>query len=234
MNAPESNQLAIDGGLPTGLASRRHQMFPELSAAEIERIRRFGKERRYAQGERLFAAGEPGPGMFVILKGSVLISQRDGLGHVAPIATQGPGQFLAEVGQLSGRHALVDGYAAEDAETILVPPGQLRALIIAEADLGERIVRALILRRVGLIEASASGPVLIGASQSPDLLRLQTFLKRNGQPHQVVDPKNDEAAASILEQYGADASAVLVVCPDGSVLINPSEQALGRCLGMLD
>ena len=36
-----------------------------------------------------------------------------------------------------------------------MPPEQLRALIIAEADLGERIVRALILRRVGLIEAGA-------------------------------------------------------------------------------
>ena len=66
-----------------------------------------------------------------------------------------------------------------------MPPGQLRALIIAEADLGERIVRALILRRVALIEAGASGPVLIGQPQSADVLRLQNFLRRNGQPHHV-------------------------------------------------
>lgn len=225
--------MAADN-LPGTLASRRHQMFPELTAAEIARIRRFGTLRQYARGERLFGAGEPGPGMFVVLKGAVLISQRDGLGHVAPIATQGPGQFLAEVGQLSGRHALVDGYAQEDVETLLVPPEQLRALIIAEADLGERIVRALILRRVGLIEASATGPVLIGEPQSPDVLRLQTFLKRNGQPHQVVDPKIDEAAAALFEPYGVSPGAVLVVCPNGAVLINPSEHAMGRCLGMLD
>lgn len=234
MNAPDSNRLSPGSELPSALASRRHQMFPELTAAEIERIRRFGTVRRYARGERLFAAGEPGPGMFVVLKGAVRISQRDGLGHVAPIATQGPGQFLAEVGQLSGRHALVDGDAEEDVETILVAPEQLRALIIAEADLGERIVRALILRRVGLIEATVTGPVLIGEPQSPDVMRLQTFLKRNGHPHQVVDAKDDEAAASMREQYGAAASAVLVVCPNGSVLVNPSESALGRCLGMLD
>lgn len=233
MKVTDSELMAADN-LPGTLASRRHQMFPELTAAEIARIRRFGTLRQYARGERLFAAGEPGPGMFVVLKGAVLISQRDGLGHVAPIATQGPGQFLAEVGQLSGRHALVDGYAQEDVETLLVPPEQLRALIIAEADLGERIVRALILRRVGLIEASATGPVLIGEPQSPGLLRLQTFLKRNGQPHQVVDPKNDEAAAALFEPYGVSPGAVLVVCPNGSVLINPSEHAMGRCLGMLD
>jgi len=220
--------------LQGSLASRRHQMFPQLSEAEIARIRRFGEVRRYRRGERLFAAGEPGPGMFVVLSGSVVISQRDGLGHVVPIASQGPGQFLGEVAALSGRHALVDAHAETDAEMLLVPPEQLRALIIAEADLGERIVRALILRRVGLIEAGASGPVLIGEPQSPDMLRLQTFLKRNGYPHHAVDGKRDSAASAMLEQYGATPGQVLVICPNGSVLVDPSEEVLGRCLGMLD
>ena len=223
-----------DNDHPSTLASRRHQMFPVLTEAEIARIRRFGEVRRYERGARLFAAGQPSPGMFVVLKGVVAISQRDGMGHVVPIASQGPGHFLAEVSQLSGRHALVDGYAEEDVETLLVPSEQLRALIVAEADLGERILRALILRRVGLIESGASGPVLIGEPQSPDVLRLQTFLKRNGYPHHLIDARHDAAAAAMLEQYGAAVGTVLAVCPNGSVLLNPSEGALGRCLGMLD
>ena len=209
-------------------------MFPQLTDADIARIRRFGTLRRFARGERLFAAGEPRPGMFVVLKGTVTISQRDGLGNVAPIATQGPGQFLAEVSTLSGGHALVDGHAEEDVETLLLPSDQLRALIIAEADLGERIVRALILRRVALIQAGGSGPVLIGEPSSPDVLRLQSFLERNGYPHHVVDAEHDGAAAVMLEQYGTPADAVLAICPNGSVLLNPSEEALARCLGMLD
>jgi len=107
----DSNSDPMAGDDPTStIVSRRHQIFPQLTDAEIARISRFGMPRHYARGERLFAAGEPGPGMFVVLKGTVVISQRDGLGHVVPIATQGPGQFLAEVSQLSGRHALVDGY----------------------------------------------------------------------------------------------------------------------------
>ena len=220
--------------LPATLSGRREQMFPQLTDAEIARISRFGTLRRYARGDRLLTAGEPAPGMFVVLKGTVVTSQRDGLGHVAPLWTRCRGHFIAEVSTLSGRHALVDAHAEDDVETLLVPPEKLRALIIAEADLGERIVRALILRRVGLIEAGASGPVLIGEAQSPGVLRLQTFLKRNGYPHQVVDGKVDEAAAAMLDQYGAVAGAVLVVCPNGSVLLDPSDEALGRCLGMLD
>ena len=185
------------------VTTRRHQMFPVLTESEIARISRFGNVRRYERGARLFAAGEPGPGMFVVLKGVVAISQRDGLGHVVPVVRLGPGEFSGEIAQLSGRHGLVDGYAEEEVETLLVPPGQLRALIIAEADLGERIVRALILRRVALIESGASGPVLIGQPDSPEVLRLQGFLRRNGQPHHVVDATREDDAAALLEQYGA-------------------------------
>ena len=220
--------------LPPAIASRQHQMFPVLTETEIARISRFGTVRRYERGARLFTAGEPGPGMFVVLKGHLAINQRDGLGHVVPIVRQGPGEFSGEVASLSGGDAMVDGYAEEDVETLLVPPSQLRALIIAEADLGERIVRALILRRVGLIASGASGPVLIGRPGSPELLRLQNFLSRNGRPHQVIDAAQAGDAAALLEEYGVALADVLVACPDGSVLRNPSEDALARCLGMLD
>ncbi|MDM0068954.1 FAD-dependent oxidoreductase [Variovorax sp. J31P207] len=212
--------------------TRRHQMFPVLSAQDIGRIRRFGSVRRYARGDCLFRAGEPGPGMFVVLEGVVAITQRDGLGRVVPIEHQGPGHFLAEIAQLSGRPALVDGHAEADVETLLVPPDQLRALIIAEADLGERLVRAMILRRVALIESGASGPVLIGPPQSAGVLRLQNFLGRNGYPYHVVDVTQDADAAALLEQYGE--AELLAVCPDGSVMPNPTEHALARCLGMVD
>ena len=209
-------------------------MFPVLTESEIARIGRFGTVRRYARGDRLFGAGEPGPGMFVVLKGVLAMSQRDGLGHVVPIGSHGAGEFSGEVASLSGGQTLVDAYAEEDVETLLVPPSQLRALIIAEADLGERIVRALILRRVALIQSGASGPVLMGRRESPELLRLQNFLTRNASPHQVVDATQDRDAAALLEQYGAALADALVVCPDGSVLLNPSEDALARTLGMLD
>ncbi len=218
----------------TGVGSRRHQMFPTLTESEIARVSQFGALRRFVKGDRLFAVGEPSPGMFVVLTGHVTVSQRDGMGHVVPITTHGRGQFSGEVAQLSGRHGLADGHADDDVEAVLIAPEQLRALIIAEADLGERIVRALILRRVGLIESGVSGPVLIGAPESPEVMRLQTFLRRNGHPHQVMGGAQDATTAALLSQYGATESDVLALCPNGSVLLNPSEAALARCLGILD
>jgi thioredoxin reductase (NADPH) len=213
---------------------RLEQTFPTLTAEEIARMRRFGEVRNYKQGEKLFETGKPGPGMFVLLSGRVAISQRDGLGHVTPVIDQGPGQFLAEVGQLSGRVALVDAHAEGDVETLLIPPVRLRALLVAEADLGERIMRALILRRVSLIQGGVGGPVLIGPSNSVDVVRLQSFLSRNGFPHHLLDPEKDHDAAELIARYSPSPTDwPLVVVADGTVLRNPSETELARAVGMI-
>jgi len=213
---------------------RLEQTFPELTAPEIARMRRFGEVRHYKDGETLFKTGKPGPGMFVILSGHVAITQRDGFGHVTPVIDQGPGQFLAEIGQLSGRVALVDGHADGDVETLLIPPERLRALLVAEADLGERIMRALILRRVSLIQGGVGGPVLIGPTNSSGVVRLQGFLTRNGFPHHLLDPERDHDAAELITRYSPSPSDwPLVVIADGTVLRNPVESELARALGMI-
>jgi hypothetical protein len=56
--------------------------------------------------------------LLVILAGTVVMIQRDDLADHAPIVTYGPGSFLGELAQLSGRPALLDGQAegAVDAE----------------------------------------------------------------------------------------------------------------------
>jgi thioredoxin reductase (NADPH) len=210
---------------------RLEQTFPTLTPEEIARIHRFGEVRNFSDGEALFETGKVGPGMFVLLSGHVEITRRDGLGRVTPIIEHGPGQFLAELGQLSGRNALVDGHADGKVETLLIPPERLRALLIAEADLGERIMRALILRRVSLIRGGAGGPVLIGQSNSAGVVRLQGFLTRNGYPHQPV--ADGEAAALIARHSPMESDFPLVVTPDGAVLRNPRESEIARAMGMI-
>lgn len=213
---------------------RDEHVFPKLTPQEIDRLRRFGEVRRYVPGDALFVTGDVAPGMYVLIKGSVRVTRRDPLGHAAPIVEQGPGEFVAEVGQLSGQPAFVDVHAIGDVEALLIPPQNLRALMIEEAELGERIMHALILRRVVVIEAGAGGPVLIGPESSPDVIRLQGFLARNAYPHQLLDPEKDEDAARLVQQYAPNPSDLpLAVCPKGTILKNPSEAELARALGMV-
>src|SRR6202035_5325928 len=214
--------------------NRNEQMFPKLTPNEIDGLHRFGEVRHYAPGEVLFVTGSVAPGMYVLINGSVRVTRRDPLGHSAPIAEQGPRDFVAEVGQLSGQPAFVDVHAIDDVEALLIPPENLRALMIEEPELGERIMHALILRRIALIEAGAGGPVLIGPESSPDVIRLQGFLARNAYPHQLLDPARDPDAAKLVQQYAPDPTDLpLAVCPKGSILKNPNETELARALGMV-
>jgi thioredoxin reductase (NADPH) len=252
----EPSEQEAGNAAPTGptsnaaLASRFHQMFPVLSAAEIDRVRRFGEVRRFPAGEPLFEAGESVPGMYVILSGRVAIVPRDGLGQTAPLAAFAqligapveemtevvPGEVMAEIGQLSGRHDLTvyDARAVGDVDAIVVPPDALRTLLVAEAELGERILRALILRRVALIEIGFGGPVIIGPTRSPDVTRLSHFLERNAIPFRVVDPEQDQDGASLLVRLAARPEELpIVVMPDGRLLKNPTKQDLARAQGLV-
>jgi thioredoxin reductase (NADPH) len=225
----------ISRAKPSIIDSRRGQMFPVLEAAEIERVRRFGSVCRFASGEALVKAGEVGSGLSIILEGQIEAIQKDAVGHEASIVTQGPGSFLGELAQLAGRPALVDAYAREPAKALVIPPERLRALLIAEAELGERIMRALILRRVGLLETGGGGPVIVGRADNGDVLRLDYFLRRNSHPHQTLDPDVDSEAKALIERFQIDSGQLpIVLCPGGQLLRNPSEGELARCLGLVD
>ncbi|HEY1906974.1 MAG TPA: FAD-dependent oxidoreductase [Myxococcaceae bacterium] len=231
---------------PSGALARRFdQMFPVLTAAEIERVRRFGEVRRFQPGEPLARVGRPSPGMYVILSGRLSVVSRDPLGRAQPVAEFNrmvggtpeemeilPGEFIADLGTLTEKPSAIDVQAVEEVETIVVPPDQLRALLIADADLGERIMRALLLRHVALIEIGFGGPVVIGPLRSPEVTRISAFLGRNGTPFRVVDPEEDADAASLVSRYGPGDLPILVM-PDGTVLRKPTKQELGRALGLV-
>jgi thioredoxin reductase (NADPH) len=214
--------------------TRRDQMFPVLEASEIERVRRFGKVRSYGAGAALAKVGDVGHGLTIILAGKVEITQHDELGRRTPIVTYGPGSFMGELAQLSGQRALVDAYAQGAVEALTIAPEQLRALLIAEAELGERVMRALILRRMGLIETGAGGPVIVGRAGNGDVLRLEGFLRRNGHPRQRLDPETDPEAKALIERFHVDPGQLpIVLCPGGELLRNPSENELARCIGLV-
>src|SRR5215510_3781697 len=178
--------------------------------------------------------GEVGHGLNVILSGAVDMTQRHQSGPSTPIVTYGPGAFMGELAQLAGRQALVDAHAREAVEVLLIPPERLRAMFVAEAEVGERVMRALILRRVGLLETGAGGPVIVGRSEHPDVLRLEGFLARNGHPRSKLDPETDPEAKALIDRFHVDPGQLpIVLCSGGQLLRNPSEVELARCIGML-
>ena len=215
------------------VATRRQQMFPVLEAGELERVRRFGTLRSFADGEYLARLGERSQGLMVLLAGNVTVYRRDVTGAQQPIVTYARGGFFGELAQITGRPSLVDARAEGEVSVLLLAPERLRALFIGEAQIGERILRALILRRMLVLEVGAGAPVIIGRPDDRNVLRLQEFLRRNAHPQQTLDPQADPEARALLAPFHIEARQLpMVLCPNGALLRNPTESELAGCLGL--
>ncbi|WP_404712866.1 FAD-dependent oxidoreductase [Sphingomonas sp. MMS24-J13] len=218
--------------------TRRDQMFPTLTIPQIETARRFasGEPRRFEAHETVYEIGERDVPAWLILEGSITAVRRDGIGHEEPIVTHEAGQFTGETSQLSGHATLAAGKAGEDG-VLAVPfdAAHLRALVIGSADVGETIMRAFILRRVGLIEAGIGGgvgSVLLGRRDAPDLVRLSGFLTRNGYPHTVIAACETEGR-ELVERLGVlEEDLPIMICPNGTILHRPSDADAAACLGI--
>lgn len=207
-------------------------MFLRFNDEQIARLSRFGEFRRYSAGEHVASVGDRGIGLRLILSGKIEISQASG-GERLHIVTHERGNFMGELAQLSDRPYLVDAVALTDVELIVIAPERIRSVLVAEADLGEQIMRALILRRVGLIETGA-GPIVIGHEADADVLRLTNFLRRNGHPFHQLDPDQDSCARTLVERFRVEPEELpIVLCPTGQLLRNPTEDQLARCVGLV-
>ncbi len=218
------------------IETRRHQMFPVLDVAQIETAKRFasGGARPFARGEVVFDVGERAAPAWLVLEGTIEVVRRDGLNHEAAIVTLGAGQFSGEISQLAGRASLAAGRVGPRGCTALpFDAAHLRALVIGSAEVGEVIMRAFILRRVGLIQEGGAGSVLVGRPGAADLVRLQGFLARNGYPCTVLDASAEGEGRAIVQRLGVHPEDLpLMLCPNGTVLKRPTDAEAGACLGI--
>jgi thioredoxin reductase (NADPH) len=193
--------------------TRREQIFPVLDQAQIEAAKRFasGPPRDFAPGETVFDVGERHAPAWLVLNGSIDAIGRDG--HGRDITTHHAGQFSGELSQLAGRQSLAIGRAGADGATAIpFDDVHVRALMIGSAEIGEIMMRAFILRRVGLIDEGRAGSTLIGTPGTPDLVRIEGFLGRNGYPYTVLDPAEDLEAKALLERAGVSDDELPVMC----------------------
>ena len=216
--------------------TRHHQRFPVLDAGQMETAKRFasGPARDFAPGEMVFDIGERHAPAWLVLTGSIDVMRRDGLDREAAITTHHAGQFSGEVSQLAGRQSLASGRAgAEGCTALPFDAAHVRALMVGSAEVGEIMMRAFILRRVGLIEQGGVGSVLVGRPGSADLTRLEGFLRRNGYPVTVMDASKDPEALAVIEQFGVLPEELpIMLCPNGTLRRRPSDAEAGVCLGI--
>jgi thioredoxin reductase (NADPH) len=211
--------------------TRRDQMFPKLSAAQITRLVPHADRRHARAGEVLFEQGEAGGGIHVVLSGTLEVV-RPGLSGEDPIIVHEPGEFTGEANVLSGRRSLVRGRMRMEGDLLHLTPDSLRRVVQDDTELSDLFMRAFILRRVGLLAHGQGDAALIGSTHSAGTLRLQEFFTRNGHPYTYVDVDRDTCVQDLLDRFHVRVSDVpIVICRGEIVLKNPSNEEVADCFG---
>src|SRR5215469_3328636 len=216
-------------GLPL-TSSRPEQAFPTLTPAQIRRIATHGRSREVQTGEVLIEQGGS-VSFFVVVSGELEVI-RPSRAEETVVAVFGPGQFTGEVNTLSGRPAFLQLRVTKPGELIELNREHVLALVQTDAELGEILMRAFILRRVELVAAGVGNVALVGSSNSAGTLRIREFLMRNSQPYSYIDVERDPAVQNLLDGFHIPASEIpVVVCRGELALRNPTNQQLADCLG---
>ncbi|MBX5088361.1 FAD-dependent oxidoreductase [Rhizobium lentis] len=195
----------------------------------------FGCHEDFDGGEYLYRVGDRGVDLFFVLEGSVDILENDGRGGHGLVATHEAGEFTGELDHLSGRAVLFCAKANVPTKVLRVSHERFRQLVSAQPEIGDIILRALILRRARLLAFSEGGTVVVGSCRSGDTLRIQTFLERNGYPYRCLDTDDDVDAQEALDTFHVDAASLPIVIVNGiDVLPKPSNRQLAESLGIAE
>jgi thioredoxin reductase (NADPH) len=200
--------------------------WPRLTEKQIAALEPHGEHRRFDAGQTLFREGDELTDLPVVLAGKVALAHDERV-----LSVHGPRRFLGELGLLTGQASFVTARAVEASEVLAVPVESLRELVARDAELGDLIVRAFLVRRWHLIGQGA-GLTIVGSCYSRETRRLRDFAARNRLPHRWIDLERDAAAETLLRKLHVAPEETPVVIWRDHVMRNPSNVDLARRIGL--
>ncbi len=211
--------------------SHIEQIFPKLTPEQISRIAERGHKRAVKLGEVLVEQGDSAVPFFVVVSGEVEIMRPSGAVETL-ITVHGSGEFTGEINMLSGRRALFRARVTKPGSLIELDRQHMMALLQGDAEIGEILMRAFILRRVELVAAGVGDVVLIGSTNSAGTFRIKEFLMRNGHPYYYIDLERDPDVQTLLDNFHIAAGEIpVMICQGKIVLRNPGNRQIADCLG---
>jgi thioredoxin reductase (NADPH) len=220
---------------PSDPYARQAQTFPRLDAERMARVAAYGTEEQLPANTIVFARGDRSVDFFLVLDGAIEVFDLDEHGEPHVFVVHRAGEFTGELDLFNDREVLVTGRTAEPTRVVRIARADFRRMVSSEPDIGEIVMRAFILRRVGLIRHGQGGVVIVGPGHDADTLRLQHFLTRNGYPHRVLDTEDDPDAGGFLECFSLTPEDLpVVITPDQRVLRNPTLAKIADELGLTE
>ena len=127
-------------------ALKESKLFSGLLAAQLQALQQTAQLKTYRAGDRIFEEGQPGDGLYIIVKGKVAISTLIGENRRFVLANLGPGDFFGEVSALVDLPRSTTATAEQNTEAYRVPQQDLLALLGRWPDLTLALLQEFNLR----------------------------------------------------------------------------------------
>jgi thioredoxin reductase (NADPH) len=225
----------VDPSDPADPYSRFDQTFPHLSDEMVTRILAYGAEETVPDGTVFARPGQRSIDFMVVLEGTIGIYAAELGGTETLVVLHDERQFTGELDLLNDRTALVTARAVGPVRVARLERSAFKQMMVGEPDIAEKVMRAFILRRMGVIAHLQGGITLVGDPADGDTLRIQRFLSRNGYPVRLVDSATASSEMAQVATYElSPGDFPLVLRPGEAPLRNPTVHDLADRIGLME
>jgi CRP/FNR family cyclic AMP-dependent transcriptional regulator len=127
-------------------------LFSELNRRELRIMARAAIQREYSDGTTIVKQGDTGVGLFMIVRGRVVIRQRQADGTEHQLSTLGSGDMFGEMALLDTFPRSASVVAEEATSALVIPIFDFRALLRDESPIAIKLL-AVLSRRVRHLES---------------------------------------------------------------------------------
>jgi thioredoxin reductase (NADPH) len=206
-------------------------LFPRLTAVQTEQLADRAETVSFSPGEILFEQGEREASFFVVLSGAVDIIDRQPDGDHYFTQCQA-GTFIGDISMFTGEPTLARGVVAEESLLLVLSPDALRKLVAGAAELGDLLLRTMVVRREWLKGQGYGFERLIGRRSSGDAFAIRELLERNLVPFSWHDIDSDDESKALLDRLGIGADECPVLVRTHNVLRCPTVTQVADELGL--
>ncbi|MGH2451952.1 MAG: FAD-dependent oxidoreductase [Candidatus Limnocylindria bacterium] len=122
--------------------------FPEAPSAAIAESANRMAPLEFEAGQTILSEGDPSDAFYIVTRGGVAISRRDGTGAERVVATLGPTEFFGEIGLLTGAPRRATVRATAPTEVLRLGREDFERLVRSSRATGERLDE-IVRERVG-------------------------------------------------------------------------------------
>jgi CRP/FNR family transcriptional regulator len=182
-------------------ATSRVSIFSKLTPADVQELSRIVRTKKYGVDSAIFFQGEPSDSLYMILKGSVKVTEASSDGREKILDILGPGEIFGELAMLDGHPRSATVATVEPTELATISHSDFRQFVATRPEILWKVLGALCER----LRKTSAGMLELSSREVP--YRLLSALSEIAEKHGQLAP---DGSCLVTLKLGVDDLAAMV------------------------